>query len=61
MNPVVTEILLITLFSGLGGWWLSAGKTTDKPVRIMLFVGYFWLLAFIQLVLAGLGYFVWRH
>lgn len=30
---------------------LSARHVVEKPVKVMMFVGYFWLTAFIQLLL----------
>jgi hypothetical protein len=61
MHPAIIGLLILTLVSTLGAWWWSAGKTTEKPLRAMMFVGYFWLLAFAQLLLFGLIYTLWQH
>jgi hypothetical protein len=52
-------VLLVMLFlSALGGWFICARKAVEKPVKIMLFVLYFWGLAFLQMALFALFYFV---
>lgn len=61
MNDAIIGLLLVTAISSLGGWWLSFNKPAEKPVKIMMFVGYFWLLAFVQLVLVAMAYFGWQH
>jgi len=61
MPASIIALLLALVLSALGGWWLSAGKTTEKPVRVMMFVGYFWLLAFVQVLLIALAYFLKQH
>ena len=53
MNLAVAGLLVVVAISTIGGWLLSAGKTDEKPVKAMLFVGYFWLLAFVQLLLVA--------
>ena len=57
-EPIVILLVVLAL-SAIGGSWLSAGKTAERPVRVMMFVGYFWLLAFIQLLLLSAAYY-WR-
>jgi hypothetical protein len=37
---------------------LIRGKSQDKPVKVMMFVGFFWLITFLQLLAFGLVYFV---
>ena len=61
MPVSILALLLVLALSALGGWWLSAGKTAEKPVRVMMFVGYFWLLAFVQVLLLAAVYFVKQH
>jgi hypothetical protein len=39
----------------VAGFWFSRRAET-KPVKVMLFVLYFWIAAFIQLVIAALMY-----
>jgi len=60
--PVAIEaIAIVVALSALGGWLFTAGKPLEKPVRVMMFVGYFWLLAFVQLSLIAMVYYIWRH
>jgi hypothetical protein len=59
--PAIAGLLIVTLVSTIGAWFLSAGKTVEKPVRAMLFVAYFRMLAFAQLLLFGLVYFIKQH
>lgn len=47
--------------SAAAGWWLSRRKALEKPVRVMMFIGYFWSLTFLQLLLAALLYYIARH
>jgi hypothetical protein len=61
MNDAIIALLIIIALSTLGAGWLASQKDAERPVKVMIFVGYFWLLAFIQLFLASTGYFVWQH
>lgn len=61
MNPAIGALLAILAVSGLGGWLLSRNKPVEKPVKAMLFVGYFWGLAFSLLILAVLAYLGWQR
>lgn len=61
MNLAVLGLLVVALFSGVGGWLLSANHASERPVRVMMFVGYFWLLAFSQLLVIALSYFGWQR
>jgi hypothetical protein len=61
MNEAIVALLIIVALSTLVAGWLAAQKEAERPVKVMIFVGYFWLLAFIQLFLASSGYFVWQH
>ena len=61
MSLAIAALLAVVALSALGGWLLSAGKAVEKPVKAMIFVGYFWLLAFVQLLLIASAYFVWRR
>jgi len=61
MNLAMAGLLAIVVLSALGGWWFTVAKTVEKPVKVMMFVGYFWLLAFVQLSLFAAVYFFWRH
>ncbi len=61
MSVTIAVLLAVVAVSALGGWLLTFRKSVEKPVKAMLFVGYFWLLAFIQLLLVALAYFVWQR
>lgn len=61
MNVAIVGLLVVVTISAVGGWLLSANQTRETPVKVMLFVGYFWLLAFSQLLLIALSYFGWQH
>jgi len=58
MSPTVITILSLVSLSGLSGWFFSRSKKVEKPVKAMLFVLYFWVSFFIELVIfAGLYHF----
>lgn len=61
MHPAILTLLAVVAVSTLGGLLLIARKDAEKPVKAMLFVAYFWFLAFGQLLLLAGGYFVWQH
>jgi len=61
MPFAISALLIILFIAGLSGWWWAGRKTQEKPIRLMLFIGYFWLLTFIQIMLAVLGYLGWQH
>lgn len=61
MSATIAGLLVVVAISALGGWLLTFRKAVEKPVKAMLFVGYFWLLAFIQLLLVALAYFAWQR
>lgn len=57
--PIAIAVLcLILLLSALAAGWVSRRKVAERPVKVMVFVGYFWLLTFLQLLLFALVYFV---
>lgn len=60
-DQVVTSLLAVASVSSLIAGWLSFTKPVEKPVKVMLFVGYFWLSAFLQLLLLAGIYYVWQH
>jgi hypothetical protein len=61
MNIAIAVLLAILLISAVVGWWLAGRKTQEAPVKIMMFVGYFWLSTFLQLLLAVLLYLGWQR
>ena len=58
MNVAIVALLVVLGIAGLIALLLIRGKSQDKPVKVMMFVGYFWLLTFLQLLAFGLVYFV---
>lgn len=61
MSMAIAGLLVIMAVSALIGGWLSGRKNVEKPVKVMMFVGYFWLLTFCQLLLAVLVYLGWQR
>ncbi|MDX8128858.1 hypothetical protein ACH5Y9_03075 [Methylomonas sp. BW4-1] len=61
MSIIIIGLLVVAAVSGIGGWLVSSKQSQETPVKIMMFVGYFWLLAFAQLLLVALSYFGWQH
>lgn len=61
MQISIMALLGVVGISSLGAWFFSHAKQAEKPVKIMIFVGFFWLLSFIQLTVLALGYFIWHH
>lgn len=54
----IIALLGILLMSTVCGWWLVRRKTEENPVKVMMFVGYFWLLTFAQVLLFTALYFI---
>lgn len=61
MSLVIAILLAILLVSALSAWWLVSGKDAENPVKVMMFVGYFWLLTFFQLLVAVICYLGWQR
>ncbi len=58
MSPAILALLVVLSVSALCGGWISSRKPAEKPVKIMMFIGYFWVLTFLQLLLLALLYFI---
>jgi hypothetical protein len=58
MSVAIVALLVVLGIAGLIALLLIRGKSQDKPVKVMMFVGYFWLITFLQLLAFGLVYFV---
>ncbi|MCK5888796.1 MAG: hypothetical protein KAG19_02520 [Methylococcales bacterium] len=56
MNIISLGIIAILLIASIAGWFLSDSKAVDKPVKIMLFVLYFWGTVFLQLMVFAVLY-----
>ncbi|MGY6276987.1 hypothetical protein [Methylomonas sp. MgM2] len=61
MPFAIAILLLVLAVSALGAVWLVRRKTAEKAVKIMMFVGYFWLLTFFQVSLIALFYSARQH
>lgn len=58
MSHSVIAIIIALLISTFFGWLFSYSKKVEMPVKVMLFVLYFWVTVFIQIILfAGLYHF----
>jgi len=56
MSLTVIGILVLISISTAAGWFFSHAKEAEKPVKVMLFVLYFWLFFFVQVVIFALLY-----
>ncbi len=58
MSNTVLVVIGVMLISTLTGWFFSHSKEAEMPVKVMLFVLYFWVSVFIQIIIfAGLYHF----
>jgi hypothetical protein len=58
MSPTIIGLIGLIFVSTVSGWFFSRSKKVEKPVKVMLFVLYFWVSFFVLLmVFAGLYYF----
>ena len=60
-NTAISVLVAVLGVSTVIGGLLSVRKSAETPVKVMWFVGYFWLTAFIQLLLIACAYVVWQH
>ena len=51
MSPTIIILLIIIFVSTFVGWFFSRLKEAEKPVKVMLFVLYFWGSFFVQLMI----------
>jgi len=56
MSTTVIGLIILISISTFAGWFFSRAKEAEKPVKVMLFVLYFWLFFFIQVVVFGVLY-----
>lgn len=61
MPTAILILLLVLAISALSAVWMIRRKRAEKAVKTMMFVGYFWLLTFLQLVLIVVLYFIRQH
>jgi hypothetical protein len=58
-SPVVIGLIAMLMLAFLGGLQLARRKKQEeKQIRVIFFVFYFWLLAFFQLTLFSIFYFL---
>jgi len=56
MNSTVVGLLIIVFIASIAGWFFSRSKEAEKPVKVMLFVLYFWGSVFIQVMIFSVLY-----
>jgi len=56
MSSTVIAILSVVFISSITGWLFNRSKKVEKPVKVMLFVLYFWVSFFVQLVAFAMFY-----
>ena len=56
MNAASIGLITAIFISTIAGWLFSRSKKVEKPVAVMLFVLYFWLFVFIQLIIFAVLY-----
>ena len=56
MSTFVIGLIILISISTLAGWFFSRAKEAEKAIKVMLFVLYFWLFFFIQVVIFALLY-----
>ena len=60
MNVAVIAIAILVIASlGATLWAKRSGSGTRRQTKIVLFALYFWILVFVQLILAAIAYSVW--
>lgn len=60
MDWFTISLIMLAVSVLCGGVMIKVkGKQQETPVKVMLFVLYFWLSAFIQIALAALGYYLY--
>lgn len=55
-NVTFVVLLLVIAMSTLAGWYFSHIKEAEKPVKVMIFVLYFWGFVFLQLIILAILY-----
>ncbi len=56
MSTTIIGLIALISISTFAGWYFSHAKEAEKPVKVMLFVLYFWLSIFIQVVVFAVLY-----
>ncbi len=58
MNAYILGLIVLLLLAAFASWLLCRQKAVEPGVKLMLFVLYFWGIAFIETGLFALGYFL---
>lgn len=61
MNTILIALLAILSLSALVAVVLALKKPVETPVKVMLFVGYFWGTAFVQFLIVSVVYWWAKH
>ena len=56
MSTTVIGLIILISISTFAGWFFSHAKDAEKPVKVMLFVLYFWLFIFVQVMVFAVLY-----
>jgi hypothetical protein len=56
MDNKVLGIILIIFISTIASWFFCRSKKAETPVKVMIFILYFWLFVFIQLIFFAVLY-----
>ena len=56
MSPTVIGICILLFIASASGWYFSRSKQAETPVKVMLFVLYFWASIFVQLMIVAAVY-----
>jgi multidrug transporter EmrE-like cation transporter len=60
MNVAVIAIAILVIASVVATLWAKRSDSgTQRQTKIVLFALYFWILVFVQLILAAIAYSVW--
>jgi uncharacterized protein YqhQ len=59
MNPYISGLIVLLLLAAFASGLLCRKKAVEPGIKLMLFVLYFWAIAFIETGLFALGYFLY--
>ncbi len=57
MSPYILGLIALLIIAAIGGFLLCRKKKVEPGIKLMLFVLYFWAIAFVEIGLFGLLYF----
>ncbi|HIF54211.1 MAG: hypothetical protein ABGX40_02645 [Methylococcales bacterium] len=56
MNSIEVYLMVIVLNSTIAGWLFSRVEKSEKVIKVMRFMLFFWLFGFVQLIVFALLY-----